>query len=115
CLSALTLLAFAQTAPVETAAPSQMSPPQVKAAFLKLLDRPKVALDVLEESVQTENGLRTERLSLAAEKKADGTIERVPVLVVRPDTTAAANGQPRPAVIVLHGTGGTKDRMKPWL
>jgi dienelactone hydrolase len=117
CVSVLALLVTAQTAPVETVAPAKMSPAEVKAAFLKRLDRPRVALDVVAEGQQTADGLTTERLSFASEKKADGTIERVPVLVVRPQTRAEVNGdgRPRPAVIVLHGTGGNKDKMRPWL
>jgi dienelactone hydrolase len=112
---ALLLAAQTQTAPVETEAPVKMSPSEVKASFLKLLDRPKVALDVLQESERTGDGLVTERLSFAAERKADGSIERVPVLVVRPSSpTENGNGR-RPAVIVLHGTGGTKDKMRPWM
>jgi dienelactone hydrolase len=113
CIAVLALLLPAQTATVETDAPRTMSPSQVKAAFLKLLDRPKVALDVVMENEQTDDGLVTERLSFAAEKKADGSIERVPVLIVRP-ASPQDNGR-RPAVIVLHGTGGTKDKMRPWL
>src|SRR6476469_1265903 len=87
CLSALTLLVIAQTAPVETAAPpARLSPKsEVKSSFLKLLDRPRVRLDVVAEDEQTADGLTTERLSFASEKKADGTIERVPVLLVRPE------------------------------
>jgi dienelactone hydrolase len=112
-IAGLVLLLPAQTAPVETDAPVKMSPGEVKTAFLKLLDRPKVALDVVMESERTQDGLITERLSFAAERKADGTIERVPVLVVRPSSPEGTDR--RPAVIVLHGTGGTKDKMQPWL
>lgn len=117
CLPMLALTLIAQAAPVETAAPAKLPPAEVKAAFLKLLDRPRVALDVAEEGKQTEDGLTTERLSFASERKADGTIERVPVLLVRPanETTNGADRRRRPAVIVLHGTGGSKDKMKPWL
>jgi dienelactone hydrolase len=106
-LSVLALLLTAQAPPVEPVAPAR-----VKAAFLKLLDRPRVALDVAVDSTQTEDGLAVERLSLASEKKEDGTVERVPVLLVRP---GAGDDQRRPAVIVLHGTGGNKDKMRPWL
>src|SRR3954468_2565786 len=85
CISALTLLVFAQTAPVESTATREKvsTPAEVKASFEKLLDRPRVPLDVVVEGVQTDKGLTTERLSFASEKKADGTVERVPVLVVR--------------------------------
>src|SRR4051812_21154414 len=115
-LSALTLIVISQAVPVETVAPPQMSPVKVKAAFLKLLERPRVALDVVEENAQTEDGLTIERLSFASEKKADGAVERVPVLLVRPETdkTNGASTRRKPVVIVLHGTGGTKDKMKPW-
>jgi dienelactone hydrolase len=111
---ALALLVTAQTAPVETVAPPKMpTTSEVKADFLKLLDRPRVPLDVVASGEQAEGGLTTERLSFASEKKADGTVERVPVLLVRPES--GADGRPRPAVIVLHGTGGTKEKMRPWL
>ena len=111
CFSTLALLVLAQAAPVETSAP----PSEVKASFLKLLDRPRVAADILLESVKTADGRTTERLSFATEKKADGTIERVPVLVVRPETVGQEADRPRPAVIVLHGTGGNKEGTRSWL
>src|SRR5262245_33495436 len=89
----------------QTPVPSYPPPAEVKAAFLKLLDRPKVPLDVKVQEPATENeGLVTEHLSFATEKKADGTIERVPVLLVRP----ADKGR-HPAVLALHGTGGNKE------
>jgi dienelactone hydrolase len=113
CFSALALLFVTQTTPVETARPS--TPSEVKAAFHQLLDRPKVALDVLEVSNQAADGLTTERLDFATEKKADGSIERVPLLLIRPEATEQENGRRRPAVIVLHGTGGSKDGMRAWL
>ena len=113
CIAGLALLVAGQTAPVETAVPTTLPPREVKAAFLKLLDRPKVGLDVVMESQRTADGLTTERLSFAAEKKADGSIERVPVLVIRPESKEGDS--PRPAVIALHGTGGNKDGMRSWL
>ncbi len=90
CLHALALLVLAQVAPAEVRAPSLPPPARVKADFLKLLDRPKVPLDVtVEETRRGDDGLVTERLSFASERKADGTIERVPTLVVRPRRPAA--------------------------
>jgi dienelactone hydrolase len=114
-LHALVLLVAAQAAPVVDAkkpAAAAPAPAEVRRSFLALLDRPKVPLDVkVEAPARTEKGLVTERLSFASEKKADGQTERVPVLVIRPEKEAGR----RPAVIVLHGTGGTKDRMASWL
>lgn len=87
-------------------------PAQVKAAFLKLLDRPRVPLDV--KVTTTKNlgdGTVLEHLSFASEKKADGSIERVPTLVLRPEKVTGR----LPAVVVLHGTGGSKDGMVAFL
>lgn len=86
-------------------------PAEVKASFLKLLDRPRVPLDAKVESSESDRGLRVERLSFATEKKADGMTERVPTLIVRP----ADDSKRRPAVIVLHGTGGSKEGSRSWL
>jgi dienelactone hydrolase len=38
-------------------------------------------------------------------------LERVPILIVRPKDVS----QPRPLVIFLHGTGGSKEGMRDWL
>lgn len=82
---------------------SLASPAEVRANFRKLLDRPRVPLDSkLHGSTLEADGFVHERLSFASEKKADGSLERVPCLLVRP----AKGEQKRPAVIVLHGTGG---------
>ncbi len=82
------------------------SPAQVKAGFLKLLDRPKVPLDVkITASKNLGDGTVLETLTFASEKKADGAIERVPTILLRPAKTQGR----MPAVIVLHGTGGNKD------
>jgi dienelactone hydrolase len=89
-----------------------LSPEQAKAAFLKLLDRPKVKGDVPEDlKVVEKNGLVYARWSFPSEKRADGTLERVPVLAVYP--TKRELGMP--AMIVLHGTGGSKDGVMSWL
>lgn len=93
-------------------APAYPPAVEVKTAFLKLLDRPRVPLDVRVDSPQREeDGLAVERISFASEKRPDGAIERVPVLVVRPVKAEAK----QPAVLVLHGTGGNKDALRPWL
>jgi dienelactone hydrolase len=83
-------------------------PAEVRAAFLKLLDRPKVPLDVKAQPPRTDKGLVIETLSFASEKRADGKEERVPVLLVKPEK---AEGK-LPVVIVLHGTGGSKEGMR---
>src|SRR5205823_1105422 len=82
-----------------------LPPEQAKAAFLKLLDRPKVPADVREdEKPVVKDGLYYLRWSFASETKADGTTERVPALTVGP----VSQKEPTPVVIVLHGTGGSK-------
>jgi len=106
----LAFLAVPLLAPAQDKKP--LPPEQAKAALLKLLDRPKVPADVkLERPPQDKNGLAYTRWSFASEKKADGTTERVPVLTVAP---ADAKGR-LPAMIVLHGTGGSKDAVASWL
>ena len=86
--------------------PEYPSPAEVKAAFLKLLDRPKIdpAPKTISEP-HSSGGLITEHLSIATERKGDGSIERMPMLIVRPEKTTGR----LPAVIVLHGTGGNKE------
>jgi dienelactone hydrolase len=92
--------------------PGYPRPAEVRAGFLKQLERPKVPLDVKSiENRLDPDGLLTEKLTFASEKKADGSMERVPVLIVRP----GSGGGKRAAVIVLHGTGGNKEGMRTWL
>ncbi len=87
-------------------------PAEVRARLLAQLDRPRVPLDPQVRLVEpTEKGLVVERLSIASERKANGQIERVPILIVRPEDTSRR----RPLVIVLHGTGGSKEGQYPWL
>ena len=79
-----------------------LSPAQRRARFLKLLDRPRVPLDP--KFVGGASGmLATERGTFASEPG-----ERVPFLLQRP----ADDKRKRPAVLVLHGTGGTKEGNK---
>jgi dienelactone hydrolase len=93
-------------------APAYPPPAQVKAEFLRLLDRPRVLFNVGDIKVQREdNGLVSEHFRIATEKKADGELERMPVLLYRPEKRT----KKLPVVIVLHGTGGNKEGMRPWL
>jgi len=89
------------------------SPPaEVRAKLLSQLDRPRVPLDPQVRIVEpADDGLVVERLSIATERKPNGQIERVPILIVRPEDAS----RPRPLVIVLHGTGGNKERERAWL
>lgn len=84
---------------------------EVRKAFRGLLDRPAVPQNVRMQTTQTSGRLTTERLSFASEKSATGMEERVPVLVVRPEKIE----KKLPVVIVLHGTGGTKEGELGWL
>jgi dienelactone hydrolase len=109
-LLALCLLAL--VARPALAARPPLFPDEVRAAFKKQLDRPVVPLDIRKQgSKKDPDGNPLERVSIASEKKPSGKVERVPLLVVRPQK---ARGR-RPAVIVLHGTGGNKESELPWL
>ena len=86
--------------------PKYAAPADVRTSFRKLLDRPKVALDAkITSSKSATDGTTLEHLTFASEKKLDGSIERVPTIIKIP---ANAKGK-LPAVIVLHGTGGTAE------
>jgi dienelactone hydrolase len=99
------MLLVALTAGVAAQAPSYPDVGKVRQDFTRLLDRPKVALEprfdrTVSGSVAVEHG------SFATEAG-----KRVPTLIVK-----HANAAGRlPAVIVLHGTGGTKESMRDWL
>jgi dienelactone hydrolase len=87
-----------------------LTPAETRKAFLTLLDRPRVEPDVKDLPGSASGAVATFSFTFASEKKRDGSIERVPVLCVRP----AKEGR-YPVVIALHGTGGNKEGMKPWL
>src|SRR5438445_7467489 len=88
------------------------APEKVRASFLNLLERPKPLFNVKNESAEKDDdGLVTEKLSFASEKRPDGEVERVPVLLMRPEKIK----KKLPTVIVLHGTGGSKEGQKQWL
>jgi dienelactone hydrolase len=97
----------------QEASPITYPPPaEVKAAFLKLLDRPKMMLDPqVSESKTDAAGTLEEKLTFASEKKPDGQVERVPLLLISPKS----DGKKLPCVIVLHGTGGNKESQRGYL
>jgi dienelactone hydrolase len=103
---ALLVLAILGLAPQQT--PTYPPPAEVRAAFLKQLDRPKCELDAALADKNAEGGFVTELLTIATERKPSGVIERMPILLVRPEKIEGR----LPAVVVLHGTGGTKDGQK---
>jgi dienelactone hydrolase len=87
-----------------------LSAVETRKAFLQLLDRPRVEPDIKEGVGVASGRISTQTLSFVSENKPDGTIERVPVLIVRP----AAAGR-YAVMIVLHGTGGSKEGVRSWL
>jgi len=71
-------------------------------AFLKVIDRPRVPLDAVVRSRPEPEGLVAEEISFAPE-----AADRVPTLLVKRSSGSAR----QPVVIVLHGTGGSKEGM----
>lgn len=103
------IMAGALTAPlpatVGAQAPAYPEPAAVRQALARQLERPKVALDPKFATVPAA-ALVVEQGTFVSEPG-----KRVPSLIVRPATAAGA----RPAVVMLHGTGGTKEQMRDWL
>lgn len=115
----IVVVILAGTAPAWSQEKSSYPPPsEVRAAFRKLLERPMVPLDVRAESlpadrVEKELPQRLEGVTFASERLPNGNVERVPTLLLAP---AADPAQPRrPAVLVLHGTGGNKEAQLSWM
>ena len=106
-LAAFLVLALAGFAPQQQA-PEYPPVAEVREAFLKQLDRPKVKPDLLIVDTTTEAKFVTEVFTIATEKKRSGRIERLPVLLVRPEKV----DWKMPAVVVLHGTGGNKESQR---
>lgn len=77
-----------------------------RARFLKLIDRPQVPLQATEQPVAGAANVREVAFSFDSEMG-----QRVPGLLVAP---AAETGR-WPVVIVLHGTGGNKEGVRPLL
>jgi dienelactone hydrolase len=107
------LLALSAFARAQAPTAQYPSPAEVRAAFRKLLDRPVVPADPRPVSRRVQgNGQAIEDLTIATDTKADDTPERVPVRLVTP---AGAGQSKLPTIIVLHGTGGSRDSVKDWL
>jgi dienelactone hydrolase len=75
---------------------------ETRAAYLAIIDRPRVELVPQLAAMPAIDGLRKFHLWYSAEKD-----ERVPGYLLLPDDRKFRG--PRPVVIVLHGTGGNKD------
>ena len=80
--------------------------PAPRADFLRLIDRPRVALDATASAPAREDALV--RIDFSYQTEAG---QRVPGILIEP---AMAAGR-RPAVIALHGTGGRKENELPLL
>jgi alpha-beta hydrolase superfamily lysophospholipase len=113
CALRLTIALSAILAPARLVAQDAKSPSEIRADYRKLLDRPKVPLDVKTHGTKPGpiDGWTIETLDFASEKKADGSFERVPTILSRPTKSSS----PRPIVIVLHGTGGNAEGQIPFL
>ena len=72
------------------------------ADFLQLIHRPRVPLAARVEELPSTNGLAQFHFSFAAD-----AAQRVPGILVKPELSRGR----RPVVIVLHGTGGSKQNM----
>jgi dienelactone hydrolase len=94
-LSSLLLVALCSLAISTRAADSRQD-------FLKLIDRPRVALDPKVEELPSTNGLAVSHFSFASD-----AAQRVPGILIK---KADAHGR-LPVVIALHGTGGSKTNM----
>lgn len=81
---------------------------ETRAAYLAVIDRPRVALQPELAELPPVEGLKKYHLWFSAD--AD---ERVPGYLLLPDSKAFKGR--RPVVIALHGTGGNKDNMGDFL
>jgi dienelactone hydrolase len=78
--------------------------PGTRAAYLAVIDRPRVALNPELAELPAVEGLKKYHLWYSADAR-----ERVPGYLLLPDDRAFEGA--RPVVIALHGTGGNKDDM----
>lgn len=98
----LSVFLSAALSPVHAQAPRSESA-TTRAAFLKLIDRPKVALAPEVREIAASEKAKKFHFSITS----DGA-QRVPGYLSLPKTKAEAKTR-LPVVIVLHGTGGSKD------
>jgi len=95
------LSTYAQTTSSSTA----LDAASIRARFLKIIDRPRVPLDPVLRSGGASQGLTATHFTFATDPD-----ERVSGIIIRPEKAAGR----RPAVIVLHGTGDSKEGMLDW-
>jgi dienelactone hydrolase len=100
-IMALWVMALAAALP-SAVARADAAGDSTRAAFLKVIDRPKVPLAPELQELPSAEGLKKFHVWF----NADAT-ERVPGYLLLPDATRFKGR--RPAVIVLHGTGGNKE------
>jgi dienelactone hydrolase len=77
---------------------------ETRVDFLKLIDRPRVALDATVADPKPDGALQQFRFSFASD-----TSSRVPGIVLKPTSSTGK----MPVVIALHGTGGNKESELP--
>ena len=78
----------------------QSTSESTRSRFLKIIERPRVPLDPELRVGRASRGLIATHFTFASEKG-----ERVPGIIIRPEKAAGR----RPVVILLHGTGGSKE------
>jgi dienelactone hydrolase len=78
-----------------------------RAAFLKLLDRPRVALAPEQSNSTEKNGIVEIAFNFASD--ADN---RVPGILLKTNAPSTSAMSRRPVVIALHGTGGNKESQR---
>ena len=96
----LTIMLVLRAGPVAPCTQAETVPQTLRADFLKVIDRPRVPPAPSPAKLSIENGYGQELLSFASESD-----ERVPLLILR---EGERRGR-QPVVIVLHGTGGSKE------
>ena len=79
---------------------SQSTSESTRSRFLKIIERPRVPLDPELRAGRASRGLIATQFTFAAEAH-----ERVPGIIIRPEKAAGR----RPVVILLHGTGDSKE------